>query len=375
MPHDVEWLDGGPAPALTDPPRVGPSRHMRRSVLGVALALALAAAALLSIRSHRAGQPAIAAVPTHQTVRSLGHPLLGITGAAVLYLRGPGVVVRIELARGRVTMTPLPGLRSSGPVSFLAMPSGALVRPLDLVPGYLVPDGGPPAQLGGPLASGLALPGPRPGELWVIDDSGGSTSSSQLVLLGADGSRRYAARVPTSDYGPPTADGSGYLLQSGSDGSIYDFRPDGTQLVVRHGVVLASGAGRWLTADCDAGSSCPAWIVQAGQRTPTPVGTQDVAPGQPVGSISPDGTVAALLRPKAGVTQLRLVDLRTGAGRDTHVTLSIDAGASALAFTPDSSRIVVATADGSLQVVDVRSGAVRSLGVSLPPVRQVSIRD
>ncbi len=76
-------------------------------------------------------------------VQNLGHPLLGADQDWELYARGDRAVVRIQMARGRVTTTPVPALVSTGPVAFVATAAGAVVRPLDFVSGYLVPDGGP----------------------------------------------------------------------------------------------------------------------------------------------------------------------------------------------------------------------------------------
>lgn len=94
--------------------------------------------------------------PSLLSVTDLGHPLLGVRAGWELFGRGLGVVVRIEFARGRITRTTQPALASSGPVTFVADAEGALVRPIDFVPGYLIPDGQParvaPGMLGGEAA-------------------------------------------------------------------------------------------------------------------------------------------------------------------------------------------------------------------------------
>jgi hypothetical protein len=99
--------------------------------------------------------------------RSLGHPLLNGHGSYQLFIRTPDAVVRIDVRSGRVVHTPLGRLQSSGPVTFLAGPYGAIVRPIDSVPGYIVPaGGGPPHPLRGALARSAVYPGPKPGEVW-----------------------------------------------------------------------------------------------------------------------------------------------------------------------------------------------------------------
>ncbi|HEU5266828.1 MAG TPA: hypothetical protein VFU35_09005, partial [Jatrophihabitans sp.] len=96
--------------------------------------------------------PSVAAVATASvTTIEVGHPLLGITADWQLLGLGPGTMLRIDFAHGRISRTTLPTLQSNGPVFFLAAPHAAIIRPLDFVPGYLVPDGQPPRMLTGAL--------------------------------------------------------------------------------------------------------------------------------------------------------------------------------------------------------------------------------
>ncbi len=60
--------------------------------------------------------------PVSPRTTDLGRPVLGITAGWELFGRGPDSMVRIELAKGRLTRTAVPGLGSSGPVSFLVGP-------------------------------------------------------------------------------------------------------------------------------------------------------------------------------------------------------------------------------------------------------------
>jgi hypothetical protein len=82
----------------------------------------------------------------------VGHRLLATGGRWDLFAAGPGILLRIDLVAGMITETRVPPLMSSGPVSLVAGPRQAIIRPLDFVPGYLVPDGRParllPAALG-----------------------------------------------------------------------------------------------------------------------------------------------------------------------------------------------------------------------------------
>jgi hypothetical protein len=118
------------------------------------------------------GSTASSAVPSRPVVvTQLGHRVLGVRAGWELFVRGsrglsgpPGELVRIQLAKGRLTRTTVPALLSTGPVSFLVQPRTVIIRPFDFVPGYLVPDGRPAERLSGGLSlRGPAVPGPQPG--------------------------------------------------------------------------------------------------------------------------------------------------------------------------------------------------------------------
>jgi hypothetical protein len=74
-------------------------------------------------------------------------------------------VARIDFAHGRITTTAVPALRSGGPVSFLVGPDRVVIRPLEAVPGYGVPDGEAATEMtaNSPQGSGAARPGPDVG--------------------------------------------------------------------------------------------------------------------------------------------------------------------------------------------------------------------
>ncbi|MEU7650795.1 hypothetical protein AB0C42_15550 [Micromonospora taraxaci] len=55
-------------------------------------------------------------------------------------------MARIDFAHHRITTTAKPALRSGGPVSFLVGPDRVVIRPLEAVPGYVVPDGEPASR-------------------------------------------------------------------------------------------------------------------------------------------------------------------------------------------------------------------------------------
>ena len=176
-----------------------------------------------------------------------------------LFGRGPGEVVRIQFAPGRITWTAHPPLSSGRPVTFVTDAEGALVRPIDFVPGYLIPDGEPAREAPGALgAGGPVFPGPDPRHLWVSS----STNDDRMVLVGMDG-RRTGPSIAAPPQGSPVnaslsaiPDQTGYLFFPGI-GGVYDVRPGGTSRVTT-GTVLAVGPIRWLTAECYSRARCPA---------------------------------------------------------------------------------------------------------------------
>src|SRR5689334_9274203 len=77
----------------------------------------------------------VIALPTQSSAAKItrqeaGRPLLGVTAGWELFGWGPEALVRIELARGRVTRTTVEPPNSSGPVSFVVGRDWAVVRPL-----------------------------------------------------------------------------------------------------------------------------------------------------------------------------------------------------------------------------------------------------
>jgi hypothetical protein len=69
--------------------------------------------------------------------------LLDETGGWELFGRGLDSLVRLQIAEDRITRTAGVGLGSGGPVSFVVGSNEAVIRPLDDVPGYAIPDGKP----------------------------------------------------------------------------------------------------------------------------------------------------------------------------------------------------------------------------------------
>jgi hypothetical protein len=321
------------------------------------------------------GSTAASAVPPRPVVvTQLGHRVLGVRAGWELFVRGtgglsgpPDELVRVQLAKGRLTRTTVPALLSTGPVSFLVQPRTVIIRPLDLVPGYLVPDGRPADRLSGVLSlGGPAIPGPKPGQVWVQTDTG---KHAAMTLVGSDGGATgVTIPIPSGSY--VTSDGAGYPLFTGPDGA-YDAQPDGLHRITT-GTVLALGPTRWLTVECDDQDRCENVVIDRGS------GKRRILRGPVLhltphaGVISPDGSTAAV----AGQATLHLLDLKRGT--DHRLAVPIDQGAAfdneTVAWSPESRWLFVAGLKGKLLVVDTHTHRVHHLGLALPPITQVAVR-
>ena len=300
---------------------------------------------------------------------------MSLRGNWELFGYGSGWVVRIQFASGRITRTAVPPGLSGGPVTFVVGPHQAIIRPLDFVPGYLVPDGHPARLLPGALGSGgTVIPGPQPGTAWV--QAGFQVTSMPLVRM--DGTKAGVfLRLPTG--GPRLAipDGRGYVLaDADGPGGLYDVRPGGVRRIA--GMLAAVGPTRWLIVDCRADHRCSNVVVDqaGGARHVLPGPAAEPEPGSPPGVIAPDGSAAAVLRVSGNRVTLHLLNLVSGA--DLQISVSLDQGSAAdqtLAWSPDSRWLFVVAAHGELAAVNARTRHAEGLGVELPPIGQIAVRN
>ena len=368
MDPDEDLISFGSARA--GPPAGRPGRWASWLLLGGA---AVAAIVVLVTRSG----PHRPAAPPAVTVTDLGHRLLGATARWELFGRGPDGLVSVVPATGRVTWTRVPALDSSGPVSFLVNPHQAIIRPLDFVPGYLVPDGKPARGLSGLLSQGgPALPGPRAGQVWVVTAGVGYAA---LALTGLDGARQAAVPLPPGGPLPlsATADGSGGVLLTGPSGT-FDAGPGGLRRLSLQ--PLAVGPGRWLAVTCPGhGQHCHTVVIDSA------TGAQRMLPGRalphtaltpwPPGLIAPDGAAAAILElSRSSQLSLHLLDLRSAADRVLSLPISQDADNETMAWSPDSRWLFVVTDTGAVRAVNASTGQPADLGVRLPFISQVAVR-
>jgi hypothetical protein len=353
----------------------GQSRWRRGATALLAAGLA---AALLVKAADQPGHrhpPAPPAVAVTQT----GHRLLGVQAGWELFGLDQDGIVSVRFDRGQIIRTALPPPEGDGPESLIVGPHQAIVRPLDNVPGYLVPDGAPPRPLTGLLAAGsLLLPGPGPAQEWLVNGNANS-----LTLLGPDG--RPAS--PDADHIVLPADrwvalsamsdGRGDLLISGVSGGQYDVSRAG----VRHvGALLdAVGPARWLGVSCTK-AACQNVVIN-------PVtGSRRVLPGPALhlltwpwpyepGTVAPDGRTAAVVVGTGGrgvgLTEINLV---TGATARIGVPVTENTSSQTMVWSPDSKWLFVVSAAGLLLAVSTASRQVAGLGVPLPDFSQLAIR-
>jgi DNA-binding beta-propeller fold protein YncE len=357
----------------------GPSRPSWRWLSRLALACVVVGAVVLVVaRSgghHRSSPPAPAPQPP-VTVTDVGHSILGIRAGWELFALRQRALVSVQFASGRITRTALPPPEGDGIVSVIPDPAAVLIRPLDNVPGYLVPDGQPARQLTGLLARGaLLLPGPGPAEVWDIGATG------PIALVGASGRQQVAHLTAEPAQFPPQsamADGRGNVLILDDSGQLYDAGPGLLRPV--GALVVAVGPRNWLGLNCGQGAGCHDVVINAA------TGATRVLPGSPLavinlpwpeqaGAVSPDGATAAVIaQGRDGAAVLDLVDLGSGAVTPVAVPVAALASSQTIAWSPDSRWLFVVTVHGTLAAVNARSGQVHDLGLGLSGLSQVVIR-
>ena len=394
-PDDIAWLDVGSddAAGAPVPPRWPWPKWLTLAATAAVVALVVAIVNVArqdptaptarssptppaSSTQPAPGASAAATSPSSSppvSVTELGHPLLGATAGWELVGLGPGALVRIEPAAGRITRTALPDLRSGGPVYLLTGRDRVVVRPLDNVPAYLVPDGRPARQLSPlPDQNGPAYPGPKPGQMWVrpADDH------QPVMALATLEGRRLADFVPVPPASTPfeaVADGAGYLLFPGI-GGLYQARPEGIRRIST-GVLLAAGPTGWLVIECDERYRCQTLLVGRAD------GRRETVAARPVGRdfrgvISRDGSSVAVLtsRPE-GIVEVAVLDVARGSWLRV-VNLAVNQAAlnGALAFSPDGKWLFAVTAGGSIAAIDPRTSTASILNLPLPPVTQLMVR-
>jgi hypothetical protein len=353
------------------------ARHRSRR-LGTLLLICLIVSTVVLV-VVRSGSHRGPASPPPMAVTDIGHPILGVHASWQLFGFDGRAVVAVQFARGRIVRTTIPGLEGDGIVSLVAGRGEALVRPLDNVPGYVVPDGGPARPLTGVLANGgTLLPGPTPAEQWLDENSG----SIVLVGRGKAERARLAERALLSPHSQTiTSDGDGGLLLVDASGIVYDVS-SGLLRSVGPDLMLAVGPRNWLGLNCGVDSGpCREVVISAATRAERvlsgPAVSANPWPWQALpGSVSPDGTTAAVVVPGSSQNQARLelVSMRSGAAVRVAVPVPPSSTSQSLAWSPDSRWLFVVAARGTLAVVDGRTGRQQRINLGVSGLRQIVIR-
>jgi hypothetical protein len=284
-----------------------------------------------------------------------------------LFARTDTEIDRIQPRVARVTRTAVPRLLSGSPVSFVVTPDRALIRPLDVVPGVELSDGGPPRPMATALArDGLMFPGPDPGHVWVevgrslvLRPLGGGPDTARIRMPG-DGSVES-----------PVEDGAGGLLFAGPTG-VYEGRPDGLHRIST-GALLAVGPSGWIVAECNDAHRCRSELIDRATGARRDVGPP-LTVGPLPGLISPDGRTAALYRIEdGGHIDLDVLDVASGEVTAAGLELEQDVTVGMIAWAPDG-RLFAIAAGGAIRVIDRDSGRAGPIGPPLPPVRQLAVR-
>lgn len=402
-PDGADWLDLGPDPDEGKPPR-NPRRHylwygaaagavvlalvLTRTQHGTTRAAGTTGSPTRAVPSSSAPTtpsveptsaasfvtpPSLQPFPSGSPVRTsnAGHRLLDVPADWELFARAPGLVIRIQLALGRVTSTAVPQVANEVAAVFIAGTDRVFLRTLDDTPGAVVPDGKPATEL--PKAfvqGGSLLPGPDPQHLWADSGTG-------LALFTLDG-RAAGATIDIPSTGNVSGpDGAGFALLSGNYGDGTYVAKPGAVHRVTSGQLLAHGPTRWLTVECDDSLTCTNVVTDRATGAHHVVDTPIDAFLPDAGRISPDGRTAALPRSDGGVTNdaVDLLDLDHAQHNHVEVNLLSDSPSGPpLTWSPDSRWLFTIDPDGRVMVVNRATGRAAPLRVQLPPVAQLAFR-
>lgn len=306
----------------------------------------------------------------------VGKPILGITADWELFAAGPQSLVRIQPAKGLLTVTRSVGAAGAIPGQLrIGVDTGQVLVTGDGMAGvgYLVPDGRPATPLPVELASVQQLwPGPGSGQWWANGGQPDPPWTARVVRLDSGATGR-TVRVPAdSPAGVWTGDGDRGLLYT-VDNQIYRVDSDGPMLL-HHGTLLAVGRNKLLIDDCDEQLRCGMGVLDGtdGHWQPVPAISGLTTYG--VTAMSGDGRFAvADLLGEPEPDHVLLIDLTTGDTRKIAIAIGYSA-ATMVAFAPDDSWLFLADSAGKLHAVDVKTGREHPLGIDLPKVSAIAIR-
>jgi hypothetical protein len=181
-------------------------------------------------------------------------------------------------------------------------------------------------------------------------------------------------RLPPGGPSLAAPDGRGYALVLGArSNELYDVLPGGFHRVT--GMLAAVGPTRWLTVDCRH-HRCSDVVVDPASGARRILAGPAARPNGPPGVTAPDGLAAAAVRIIDGQMTLHLINLASGTDQRIDVPLyQQSSGAQALAWSPDSRWLFIIAARGNVVAVSARTHRAEGLGVTLPPVSQIAVRN
>jgi hypothetical protein len=305
-----------------------------------------------------------------RTVTELGGPLLASRTQTELIVHGLGAVVRIDVDRGRVTRTGVPTIGSTAPTFMVAGSRSVLLRPLDNVAGYLVPDDAGPQPLAGRLGNATfwAYPGPKAGLVW-LEATDARQGAEVLDLVGFDVDFAPVS-VAIRNLWPWGPDFAGQVVVTGVGGA-YVTGPSGLTRVTT-GDVFAAGPTKWLVRECDESHVCTMATIdrRTDHKEVLDVGSLAADPGSSTGVITQDGRTAAIVR-RTG--ELDVIDLTSGQLQNI-ATYPSNVNPVAPVWSLDSRFLFFASDTYTVAVFDRTTGTTTALRAEVDHVEALAVR-
>lgn len=386
-----EEYDERPArrlPAQWGSPRQWGSSRRGRLALGLGVLIAVVLAVVVT---QRADEPSAApeeppppdtATAKPATTTSNPEPeviqatrLAEVGGDWELFAYGPGELMRVEFATGRMTRTRVPDLVSEGPVTLVVLSDRAIVHQWEGGGGYEVKDGKRALDQRDDMAeSQFIAPGPEPDQVWLtmqVDEGRRSVNSlATKTIVGGD--MRPAESLPPT-FWPDGPDGRGNVIVGGVGGQ-YLVSPAGMQRITT-GSMIAVGPTRYLIETCNQRAHCHNEVIDRDTNARRPLETEySRADVYALGLVSADGRWAALMRgANSGSPNLELLNLDTGKASVVDVDLEDGDSPGRVVWSPDG-RWLVAVSGDDIVLVDPNTGKVRPSGIEHPSVEVVAVR-
>jgi hypothetical protein len=295
---------------------------------------------------------------------SLGGAPLGRTAPWDLFILRTDELVRIEMATGRMTSTPM-----QLPEGSVLIPFSDRVLAQDVYDGtgrVVGEDGRDRAAAGFP--AGFLAPVPGKDRVWWAPTD--CCAGAPVEQRGADGrvvAGTAVALPPDMWPGSIRSDGDDALVVDGTDGA---YRLDGSGLRrITTGVVLGAARRGWVVNECDDAHVCRLALVdRAGYAR------HDLGPGlvSPLGgSMDPTGHLAVVIENRDTGNVSFLVDLDTGVRTQVAGVSPVTgpSDAAPVVWSPGSRWFVVSDAAVGVVAVEAATGHLTSLlGGNAPPL-------